>query len=251
MESGKKTILIVDDVLINRTILNRIFSESYEIEEAENGKIALSIMRKKQVSVLLLDLMMPEMNGFEVMAEMSKDKALSEIPIIVITASDDEESLIGVLDAGATDIITKPFNPRMVRARVRNVLSNKESQRLAAESALLKQRIEQREEELMRSRLDGLTGLYTREAFCEKAWELIMEKPEGFYIISSFDINNFKVINDRYGIELGDRVLIRIAEYLKAMANDVGTFASRSSADNYSVIFPVDSMCAISKLPTP
>lgn len=118
------TLLLVDDMQINRAILGAMFEGDYEILEAENGAQALTLMRRnrKRIAAVLLDLLMPVKDGYEVLREVSADETLSRIPIIVITADHTSESEVRVFDLGASDIITKPFESRSVKRRIQNAV---------------------------------------------------------------------------------------------------------------------------------
>lgn len=118
------TLLLVDDMQINRTILCALFEGEYEILEAEDGAQALALMRRnrKRIAAVLLDLLMPVKDGYAVLQEVSADETLSCIPVIVITADHTPESEVRVFDMGASDIITKPFESRSVKRRVQNAV---------------------------------------------------------------------------------------------------------------------------------
>jgi len=121
----RKVMLIVDDIEMNRAILKEIFTPEYEILEASNGVQALDIIHQNanEISIVLLDLIMPEMDGFEVMTKLSTEGYLPRIPVIVITAENDSENENNVLELGASDLIGKPFIPNVVKRRVNNVAS--------------------------------------------------------------------------------------------------------------------------------
>lgn len=121
----RDTILIADDVEINRAVLRSIFEEDYNVLEAENGEQALFLMRqcRDSIAVVLLDLTMPVRNGYEVMEEWREDPLLRGMPIAVVTADDSVESEIRVFDLGASDIIRKPFEPHLVKRRIQNIVS--------------------------------------------------------------------------------------------------------------------------------
>lgn len=118
------TLLLVDDMQINRTILCALFEGEYEILEAEDGAQALTLMRRnrKRIAAVLLDLLMPVKDGYAVLQEVSADETLSRIPVIVITADHTPESEVRVFDLGASDIITKPFESRSVKRRIQNAV---------------------------------------------------------------------------------------------------------------------------------
>lgn len=121
---NKQAILVVDDVELNRAILIEAFSEEYHTIEAENGKQALEILVSKpeKIAAVLLDLMMPVMDGFTLLAKMKEEEFLSKIPVFLITADDSMEAMRHGYEMGAIDIIGKPFIPEMIRQRIQNVI---------------------------------------------------------------------------------------------------------------------------------
>ena len=117
------TILIVDDIEINRAILTEIFQNEYNIIEASNGVEAVEVLNKGiKISAMLLDLLMPEMNGIEVLKEMNRNGLIKKIPVFLITASNSNDMLMEGYEYGAVDIITKPFSTNFLRCRVNNVI---------------------------------------------------------------------------------------------------------------------------------
>ncbi|MCQ4637280.1 diguanylate cyclase [Anaerovorax odorimutans] len=120
----RDTILIVDDMEINRTILCSLFKDEYQLLEAENGEQALLLLNQyhSSIAIMLLDVVMPEKNGYQVLEEMNGNGLLSEVPVIVITADDSLEGELRAFDLGASDIIAKPFEPHVVKRRVDNII---------------------------------------------------------------------------------------------------------------------------------
>lgn len=116
------TILIVDDVEINRTVLAEIFKNEYNILEAEDGAQAIDIINEKDVSAVLLDLIMPGMNGFAVLQAMNESGKIETIPVFLITAAESTDLLLEGYNLGAVDVITKPFEPNFLKCRVGNVI---------------------------------------------------------------------------------------------------------------------------------
>ena len=112
MNAGKDRILVVDDEMLNRILLSTNLRESgYLVETAEDGQQALEMLATESFDVVLLDLIMPKMDGYQVLAQIKDDDALWRIPVIVISSSDDIESIVRCIEMGATDYLTKPFNP--------------------------------------------------------------------------------------------------------------------------------------------
>ena len=122
--ADRETILIADDAEINRAILRGLFEGEYNLLEAENGEQALMLLRQysESVAVVLLDLVMPEKDGYDVLEEMRQSKLLFHAPVVVITAEDSTDNRVRVFELGASDIIAKPFEPEVVKSRVRNLI---------------------------------------------------------------------------------------------------------------------------------
>lgn len=120
----RDTILIVDDMEVNRAILCGLFEDEYKILEAENGLQAMELLETAQdsIAVMLLDIVMPEMDGYQVLRGMMERKFLSSVPVVVITSEASAESELHAFDFGASDIVTKPFEPHLVLRRVKNII---------------------------------------------------------------------------------------------------------------------------------
>ena len=120
----RDTILIVDDMEVNRAILHGVFGTQYNLLEAENGEQALLLLEAYhgQIAALLLDLMMPVMNGYQVMEEMRERGEFTDVPVVVITAEDSVEHEVRAFDLGASDIVKKPFEPHVIKRRIQNII---------------------------------------------------------------------------------------------------------------------------------
>ncbi|MCZ7574723.1 MAG: response regulator [Ardenticatenaceae bacterium] len=119
-------ILVVDDDLLNRLVLSTNLQEQgYDVAMAENGRQALEMLGSQPFDVVLLDLVMPELDGFQVLEQMKHDSAQREIPVIVISALDEMESILRCIEMGATDYLPKPFDAALLRARLNASLANK------------------------------------------------------------------------------------------------------------------------------
>ena len=164
---NNRSILIVDDAAVSRIQLKRIFSSEYTGFVAENGQLAMDILNSgTEMTAVVLDIMMPVMNGYEVLDEMQRNDRLKRIPVIVVTASSDEETQIKAIDHGAQDVITKPINPKVIQHRVANIIGRMDAIRLENENKLYEQR-------LQISETDAKTGLYNKQAFCFRTSEYI------------------------------------------------------------------------------
>ena len=149
--TSAKTILVVDDNKLNRAILCKILaSEGYSVLEAENGMEALGILNKatSKISLVLLDISMPVMDGYSLLRKMNEQKLISSVPVIIMTGNEDEDAEICCLQSGASDFIRKPYNAELIRNRVKSIL------RLWDNAALINQ-----------LETDKMTGLYSRSFF--------------------------------------------------------------------------------------
>ena len=234
----KPVMLIVDDVEINRVVLTQFFQEEYQILEAENGQEAMSIIEGQLVSIVLVDLVMPIMDGFQLLAMMKQNDQYAGIPVVVMTANNDGDSEARAMEMGAADFITKPYNPTIVRCRIRNVMAREEIEwRRVAQVAQNRQLMEMHQH----VEKDRLTGIYNREAFYRKAAELMQEHHQTEYSIVYLDISCFKVINDLFRIETGNLILKTAAFYFGVLVGETGLCA-RIEADHFVLCMPTNNL---------
>ena len=219
----KPVVMIVDDNPINIQILSEAFGEEYLIVFATGGREALEIVEKTLPDLVLLDIMMPEVNGYQVCSAMKADPVLKEIPVIFITAMSQQEDEISGLRLGAVDYITKPFNPVIVRLRVSTQLELKKYRDLHARIALQ----------------DGLTGIANRRAFDQtllREW-LRAQRTRSRLSLIMIDVDHFKNYNDTRGHLAGDECLKRVScamvESLRA-----SDFPARYGGEEFACILP-------------
>ena len=366
MEKEKNTILVVDDSMLNQEFLSTIFGDTYNLLKATNGNQALEVMREnaKIIDVILLDIVMPGMDGYEVLQVMGTDDDLKFLPVIVITAESDVKSELKAFQLGAVDFIVRPFNSRLVLQRVSSVLHKRQLENMRTEYELLKKDAEnekiismmmnnapggvsmleretdgtysflyctngmaelfkypdyvtclaelsdepfgmldegtmemldtkiedalekghpvvestlcckayngdevwvmlkaqvtklgdgkaqiyffvtditkekQYENELKTSAYqDPLTGMYNRNAFYANAGRQIANDKSTDYSLLRLNVGGFKLINDIMGREMGDKVLLTIADSLRRIAPKRSVYA-RYHADNYVMLVP-------------
>lgn len=213
----KKKILVVEDNAINREILCGILSPEYEVLQAENGQEALDVLEvyQENVSLILLDIIMPVMGGYTFLSLIKKDDRYSSIPVIVTTQSDDESDEVTALSHGAADFVPKPYRPKIILHRVANMIHLRETAAMV---------------NLMRH--DRLTGLFTREFFYQRAREIILLNPDKKYDIVCSDVVNFKLINDVFGPVTGDALLRVLADYYTDVLGSDG-ICGRFHADQF------------------
>ena len=217
---GLKKVLVVDDNQINRQVLCLILKDEYQTVQAANGREALDYLKKQgeHISLILLDIGMPVMDGFAFLEAVKPDPILSSIPIIVTTSNDSEEDEIRCLAAGASDFITKPYKPEVVRHRVASIVRLRES---AAILNLLE--------------YDQLTGLYSKEFFYRHVTQRLEQNPGESYDMLCCDINKFKLVNERYGVEKGDELLRFIAQRMTS-ATGTSYLCGRIGADIFAIL---------------
>jgi len=220
-----KTILIVDDTVSNLDILIELLEE-YDVIDTTKGSDALDIVRNEKIDLVLLDIMMPEMDGYEVCKRLKSDPITKDIPVIFITAKTDEESIEKAYNVGGADYVTKPFKPKELLSRV-----NKEL------------RLQDLMNELRLSALtDSMTKLYNRRYFAEVSEHYInLAKRENRSIfVIMLDIDKFKNINDTYGHDIGDKVIILLADILRKniRKSDV---ACRYGGEEFAILLPESS----------
>lgn len=167
-DSPQRKLLVVDDVQLNRLILTELFSDQYQVLEAENGLQAMEIIEREgaALSIVLLDIVMPEMDGFEVLQRMNESGIMGTVPVILITGENDDEMALKGYGLGVSDLVNKPFNPEIVERRVDNVVAlyaHKQDleQKLREQKEMLKQQAER----LRQSNLFVIDALSTTVEF--------------------------------------------------------------------------------------
>lgn len=156
------TVLVVDDVEINLELLTETLDDFCQVLTAQNGKSAISVAKEKAPDLILLDIMMPGMNGFEVCKELKASKTTSSIPVIFVTAKGEEEDESGGFEVGAVDYIRKPIKPSIVSARVKNHLQLKRTkEELEAQKDSLEAKVEERTKQITKIQEAAIRGMAT------------------------------------------------------------------------------------------
>lgn len=199
----KTHILIVDDSKFNRMTFADILKDDYAIFEAENGREALNILARKSncIALIILDLAMPEMDGFEFLKIYQQTEAYRYIPVIVATANDDTENESKCLQLGAWDFIPKTFQPDIIRFRVLNAIDKSKVRFLE---------------------YDSLTGIYSQQKFYQLTREMLDSSFDEEFAFIHFGIDRFKMINALYGAAEGDRLICYVAYAIKMTMDEYG-----------------------------
>jgi diguanylate cyclase (GGDEF)-like protein len=218
----KATILVVDDTKENIHILLALL-EDYDVLVALSGQKALQMVEKNDIDIILLDIMMPEMDGYEVCNILKANPDTKNIPILFITAKTDEESIEKAYDVGGIDYVTKPFKPKELLARLKTQLEN---QRLIKELDHLASR-------------DTMTGIYNRRKFFELGTKLFNSTDDIF--ATMIDIDKFKNINDQYGHPFGDVVIKSVTQNISNQILPDAIFA-RLGGEEFAILCKADSI---------
>jgi diguanylate cyclase (GGDEF)-like protein len=223
-EEQPPVILIVDDVPTNVHILADALSRDYRIKVASNGREALAIAEKTQPDLILLDVMMPELDGYEVCRRLKANPLTQRIPVIFATARGEEADEEFGFRLGAVDYIAKPFKLTVVRARVStHVRLKRQADRL---------------EQLCH--IDGLTGIPNRRKFdyqFESEWKRAVREGAPLSLVM-LDIDHFKAFNDHYGHGSGDTCLQAVAHALARAAMRPGDLVARYGGEEFVALLP-------------
>jgi diguanylate cyclase (GGDEF)-like protein len=238
MERKKKRILVVDDHEDNIELLRaRLEARGYEVEGASDGQAALDAVKRVCPDLILLDVMMPKMDGIEVVRRLKANAELPFIPVIMQTALDSTENKVEGLDAGADDYITKPINFAELEARVNSLLRIKTLQ--SALAAREKELSELNDQLTRISLTDGLTQVENRRSLNERLhemWQHSVRLHEPISLVMC-DIDKFKSVNDNYGHQAGDSVLKEFAQLLKSEAREIDR-VGRYGGEEFLLILP-------------
>ncbi|MFH0875095.1 MAG: diguanylate cyclase [archaeon] len=221
---------IVDDTVKNLQVLGTILkAENYKIAVATNGTQAISIANDINPDLILLDVMMPELDGFETCKKLKSLPETKDVPVIFLTAKVETEDIIEGFKAGAVDYITKPFNSYELKARVKTHIELKISKDLLEQKNAILKKL---------SITDGLTGLFNHRYITDALSRLVEENNRYSQplSISMFDIDNFKKANDEYGHLFGDEVLVKISNSIESCLRKTD-MVGRYGGEEFLVLF--------------
>ncbi|MEM9164338.1 MAG: EAL domain-containing protein [Cyanobacteria bacterium P01_F01_bin.4] len=251
-QQKKDVILLVDDNHINLSILIQILeSKNYKLLVAKDGSSAIAIAKKMLPSLILLDIMMPHLNGYEVCAQLKADPHTADLPVIVLSALNASFDKVKAFQCGVTDYVTKPFQFEEVLARVKHQLALKTAQQdLRQLTVELEKRVQERTSQLETAHTqlmemvlqDQLTGLPNRLSFSEQissALERARETPSYQFAILFLDCDRFKMINDSLGHSKGDQLLIEVANRLRQIQEHYGSpieWLARFGGDEFALL---------------
>lgn len=241
-------ILIVDDTPDNLRLLTKMLeSRGYTLRKSLNGRMALQAARRDPPDLILLDINMPDMNGYEVCQRLKTSEITANIPIIFISALDQTTDKVRAFELGGQDYITKPFQELEVLMRVKNqLLIQHQHQQLLLQNQRLEKEIQDRikaEIEIRKLSLqDEMTGLYNRRGFFFLADQQLKlaQHARVFLYLLFIDLDGLKHVNDSFGHEVGDRMIIDAARLLKGTFRD-SDIVSRLGGDEFVVLISSNS----------
>ncbi len=227
---SRKRILVVDDQEIDLQILTKILQTDYEVCTAHNGQEALALLTSRgehYIDAILLDLLMPVMNGYEFLQRLGLDEKLKVIPVIVGTSSDDPGSEEKVLLAGAWDFLSKPYNPMVLKLRVEN--------------SLLRSQRDLWERLSHQMNYDVLTELPNKQKFLAEVKNLLDAAPEEFFSLIVLDLDHFKIFNSFFGMAKGNQLLQQLAACLTDFTVQYAplTVIGRMGDDYFALCLPL------------
>ena len=229
-------ILVVDDVPVNiQLLVTYLAAEGYDVVSAKDGYDAMKAVKEHQPDLILLDVMMPKMNGFKVCEVIKSDDATKFIPVILVTALNELEDKVKGMNSGADDFLAKPFNKLELLVRVRSLLRIKHLHDELQEKVIELQRTKEELRQLAIT--DGLTGLYNYRYFKEQLLQELKRAQRHSLNISvvMIDIDHFKQYNDKNGHPAGDVVLKDIARLLRDNIRNID-LAARYGGEEFSLI---------------
>lgn len=220
----RQRILIVEDVKLNAQILVNVLKDEYDLRVANNGVEALAMVREQMPDLILLDIIMPEMDGYEVCAKLQSDPNTRDIPILFLTALEGDQNEAYGLELGAMDYIRKPFTVPIVKAKIRNHLELKRYKDILKRD----------------SRVDGLTRIPNRrrfdEAFADERQRA--RRTKSSLAVLMINLDRFKSYNDAYGHLQGDDVLKLVARTLYHALQRPGDLVARWGGEEFAVLLP-------------
>ena len=218
--NDKKILVVDDEIDIIRVLEARFNYLGFQVFTASDGKTALQIARQESPDLILLDIMMPGMDGLEVKEQLNRSSITTDIPVIFLTAREQTASKLEGFQLGADDYITKPFNPEELMARVNTAINRKKYYEKMAMT-------------------DGLTGLYNIHYF-QKEFSFLFQVAKRYsktFSLALIDVDDFKAINDTHGHAAGDFVLKTLAALLEEILRKTDVCV-RYGGDEFVVIFP-------------
>lgn len=228
MEQLREKLLLVDDSNFQRTVIREMLQDSFDLTEVESGEECLEIFKdgSAQYDMVLLDLVMPGIDGFEVLRQRQNMDNFKDIPVIVLTTSDSESFQKDAFELGADEYIVKPVDDRIALSRINNILGA----RRRMQALLHKQ-----EELKVMSEIDGMTKLFNKTMTEKLVNKTLKEAQDSLHALMVIDIDNFKAVNDIFGHKVGDHTISVVAGVLSSSFSNVD-YIGRIGGDEFVVM---------------
>ena len=229
-EKNRPRILAIDDTPVNLQVLTAALAADFNVQIATSGAAGLALAARSPPDLILLDVMMPDMDGLQVCRQLKSDPLLKAVPVIFITAMSGVDAEVSGLALGAADYISKPIKVEIAKLRIRNLL----------ERELLRKTVEEKQNELERiAKYDPLTQLPNRAMLADRMSQALTQtQRRGQQLAVCFlDLDGFKAVNDTHGHDAGDHLLITVAERMKQALRDGDTLA-RLGGDEFVAVLP-------------
>lgn len=220
----RASVLVVEDDLATQELLIHVLEEDWDILVAESGAAGLRMAADKLPDLILMDVGLPDLEGFEVCRRLKSDPQLVSIPVVFLTSYATPDYEVGGLEAGGIDYIAKPINPMVLRARVRNHMELKQGRDALEKLA----------------RLDGLTGLLNRRSFdsaLDREWRRSLRTQQNISVIM-IDVDFFKQFNDTYGHAAGDECLKQVAKAAEGALQRPADLVARYGGEEFVALLP-------------
>ena len=224
----KEKLLIVDDSRFQRVVFREILAEKFEILEAVDGKECLEIIKKNgnNIDIVLLDLVMPNMDGFEVLRKRQTIKEFESIPVIALTTSNEISFQTEAFELGANDFIMKPVDARIAISRINNTLESVRH---------LKEVLEEQNSWKLKSQIDEMTHLFNKITTEKMVTSVLSEFSQKKQALIVVDIDNFKSVNDILGHKVGDHIICVVAGVLSSLFRNIDIIG-RIGGDEFVVL---------------
>lgn len=224
----KEKLLIVDDSRFQRVVFREMLAEKFEILEAVDGKECLEIIKKNgnNIDIVLLDLVMPNMDGFEVLRKRQTIKEFESIPVIALTTSNEISFQTEAFELGANDFIMKPVDARIAISRINNTLESVRH---------LKKVLEEQNSWKFKSQIDEMTHLFNKITTEKMVTSVLSEFPQKKQALIVVDIDNFKSVNDILGHKVGDHIICVVAGVLSSLFRNTDIIG-RIGGDEFVVL---------------
>ena len=224
----KEKLLIVDDSRFQRVVFREMLAEKFEILEAVDGKECLEIIKKNgnNIDIVLLDLVMPNMDGFEVLRKRQTIKEFESIPVIALTTSNEISFQTEAFELGANDFIMKPVDARIAISRINNTLESVRH---------LKKVLEEQNSWKLKSQIDEMTHLFNKITTEKMVTSVLSEFPQKKQALIVVDIDNFKSVNDILGYKVGDHIICVVAGVLSSLFRNTDIIG-RIGGDEFVVL---------------